>query len=550
MISRAIAEALQRRWTEPVFGVVRRRGPATDLTGADLSARAGALAAHWRAVLGPGRHVVVLVLPAGEAFLVALLAGLLDGALAVTAAAQPRRGSRTQGLGHIVADSGASAVICEAAARERIIDTLKAADGGAGVPVLAVDDAEERPVAAPRRGWHGDAEMPAIIQYTSGSTRLPKGVCLTGANILANCAEVQRGWGLGADARVVNWLPHYHDMGLLGGILYPLLSGVWSAQMSPFDVVRDPAFWLRTISTHRGTFSGGPAFAFADCLKRVRDDDLEGVDLASWERAYCGAEPVPAGLPDAFQARFARYGLRSGAVFACYGLAETTLFAAGAPEAPAPPPATTAGRTYPCAVPPVLAGGIRIVDPETATPLPEGAVGEIWLSGLSVAQGYLGRETETQATFVDADLGGGPARWLRTGDLGVLGAGWLSVTGRLKDVLVVNGRKIAAAEVEWLAAGQHSSLDPHGAAAFQPAGGDPGTAVLLIERKDGSAVADAGTLADIRLRIVRAVLGEWGLHLADVRILPRGALERTTSGKIRRQAIAAAYVPLSPEQGV
>ncbi|MGC2857104.1 AMP-binding protein [Novispirillum sp. DQ9] len=541
MLSHTLQDALRRRWTTPAVSVVRRSGPPTELTGAVLHDRARDVAARWRAALGPGPHALVLVFPAGEDFLVALLAGLLDGAMTVTAVPPPRRGSRTHHLGHIARDCAASAILCQPAARDQIA-ALLADEGGAGIPVLALGEEGASPVTPPPRRWPEGSALPAVIQYTSGSTRAPKGVRITAANILANCATVQRAWGLDADARVVNWLPHYHDMGLMGGILYPLLSGAWSAQMSPFEMVRDPAFWLRTISDHRATFSGGPAFAFAECLKRIPDDALTGLDLSCWQHAFCGAEPVPAGLIDAFRARFASCGLAAGAVYACYGMAEYTLYAAGVPEPAAlPPPPPGLEATHPSIVPPFLADNVRVVDPDMAVPLPEGKTGEVWLCGHSVGDGYLGLARETRATFIEADLGEGPRRWLRTGDLGVLTGDRLFITGRIKDVIVVNGRKIAASEVEWLAARQHPALNPFGAAAFQPRDGEPGTAVLLIEIKGGHEFPDPHTLEMVRERIAKAILGEFGIHMVDVVFLTRGSLQRTTSGKVRRANVAASY---------
>ena len=364
-----------------------------------------------------------------------------------------------------------------------------------------------------------------MIQYTSGSTRLPKGVRIFGDQILANCDLVARCWDMNPATRFVNWLPHFHDMGLMGGILYPLLTGAYSVQMSPLEMVRRPATWLRAISDHRATFSGGPAFAFSDCLRRITEEECDGLDLSTWRRGFCGAEPVPADLLAQFRNRFQPYGLDPKAVFACYGLAEMTLYAAGGPEPEGDLPAHPSGcsSVHPCALPEETRANLRIVDPETGDVVADGRQGEIWLKGASKGDGYQSLPDETTSTFA-ATLPGDdePGCWLRTGDLGVVEHGLLYVNGRLKDTLIVNGRKIAAAELEWLAGGIDASLNPLAAAAFSPDQSDSGVAALLIELKLGyEGPSDPGA---VRTAIERAVLGEWGIRLEDVQILPRGSL--------------------------
>ncbi|GAB6841227.1 acyl-CoA synthetase (AMP-forming)/AMP-acid ligase II [Methylorubrum rhodinum] len=536
-----IERRLSQRWDTAQITVLARARPPLDLTGRDLHAAAAQLVERWGAQFGPGPHTLVLALPPGERFLAALLAGLLGGHTLVPVAL-PRAGAHSDRLAHVLGDCDATALLCLAEHRPAILRHLGTAeDRPAGPRVVAIDgpDNTEADGVAPRRG--ADAGPgPAIIQYTSGSMRLPKGVRIFGEQILANADLVMRSWDLDASSRFVNWLPHYHDMGLMGGILYPLLAGAYSVQMSPLDMIRRPADWLRAVSTYRATFSGGPAFAFADCVRRVADEDCVGLDLSCWSRAFCGAEPIPAGLLPSFRSRFAPYGLAPAAVFGCYGLAEMTLFAAGAPEdGPLPLPPKGCGAVHPCRLTEITAPGLRIVDPESGRSVPDGESGEIWLRGDSMGRGYLNRPKETQTAFGVAPASGAGGEWLRTGDLGAISGEWVYVTGRLKDILIVNGRKVAAAELEWLAAGLDDALNPLAAAAFMPDPTESGTAVLLIELKSGRKAPDRPDT--VRVAIERAVSGEWGLRLRDVRILPRGGLERTTSGKIRRQAVAEAY---------
>lgn len=538
-----ILQRLHERQDTGQIAVLGRTAPLRVLTGGELLAAAAAMAARWQEWLGQGPRRLVLVLPPGEAFLVALLAGLLGG-YTIIPVSPPRQGARAGWLGHIVCDSGASGVLCVAGMTEAVLRQLHTADSGFACPVAVLDEVSHSvaPLAVPSSGPDGGkGPNPAVIMYTSGSTHLPKGVRIFGEQILANSGLVARSWDMNPETRFVNWLPHFHDMGLMGGILYPLLTGAYSIQLNPLDIVRRPAFWLRAISDHRASFSGGPAFAFADCLRRITPEECEGLDLSSWARAFCGAEPIPAGLLPAFRERFEPYGLRPDAVFGCYGMAEFTLFAAGMPEAvealpPAPP---YCAAVHPCRLADDAGVDIRIVDPERLTVLGDGEQGEIWLRGPSMGQGYVNLPEETDATFNAVLADTGEATWLRTGDLGVLCDARLYVTGRLKDTLIVNGRKIAAPEIEWLAAELDDALNPLAAAAFLPNQADGDAAVLLIELKPGRPAPEDPEA--VCMAIKRAVMGEWGIRLDDLRILPRGTLERTSSGKVRRNAVADAY---------
>lgn len=539
---------LQEHHQEPQISVLRRTASPLHLDGRSLESAARDLIDRWRNEFGAGSHIFILTLPPGETFLTALLAGLMGGHTLVPTPL-PRPGSRSDRLFHIARDCHATAILCV----ESMRNTIRHALTGAGMahmpcPIVALDTAATPTI--PNRERKAGGPAPAIIQYTSGSTRLPKGVRIFGSQILANCALVQRAWDMNASTRFVNWLPHYHDMGLMGGILYPLLSGAYSVQMSPLDIVRQPASWLRAVSDYRATFSGGPAFAFADCLRRITPEECEGLDLSSWARAFCGAEPIPAGLLPAFRHRFAPHGLPPQAVFGCYGLAETTLFAAGAPEVgelPMPPSGCMA--VHPCRLTDATRPNLLIVDPESCTPMADGAQGEIWLRGPSNAEGYVNLPDETAALFGASLASEVDNTWLRTGDLGVVEQELLYITGRLKDTLIANGRKIAAAELEWLAASINEALNPLGAAAFMADTAQSASAVLLIELKSGHTMPERPDI--VCQAIERAVLGEWGIRLQDIRILPRGRLERTSSGKIRRQAIAEGYrlgsIPPSPE---
>lgn len=540
MLAEQIHERLMRRADRPVVTICARRADQPDdvFSGLRLHRaaleRAAALSQQYKPADGP----LALVMPCGAEFVITLIAALYAG-LTVAAAAPPRPGVAALRFVEIMRDCRPAAILCADGTAARVQATLSEAD-----LTLPVVDVRTLAADSPDRGIVPHApSRPVILQYTSGSTRAPKAVALSGANILANAALANGTWGLDEHGIVLNWLPHFHDLGLMGGLFYPILSGGRTILLDPLQMIQRPERWLRLISDHRATFSGGPAFAFSHCLQNVTDAQCEGLDLSSWRSAFCGAEPVPAPLMTAFRARFAPFGLDPNAVFGCYGLAEYTLMVVGgnpqlSADRPSPPPAGC-GDIEPCRIAPEMQDTLRLVDPETRTVVLPGEPGEVWVRGGSVAQGYRNAPADSAGTF-EAVIAGEEAtgHWLRTGDLAVRQGNWLYVTGRLKDLLFANGRKIPATDVEWLAGEQDEALNPMAAAALMPDDLTTGKAILLIELKRRAQVADeAATLTLIR----RAVAGAWGIELTDIRILPSGTLPRTSSGKIQRRLIATAW---------
>lgn len=539
-----LRDRLLQRADRPVVTVCGGRSALPDqrLSGLELHraalARSVALSRRYRPDQGP----LALVMPCGLEFVVTLLAALYAG-FTVAAVALPRPGVQTTRFNEIIRDCRPAAILCSDGLSPRL-QAAMTAGADADVPVVDVatlgEPGTDPATGDPRRDL--DESRPVILQYTSGSTRAPKAVALSGANLVANADLANGTWGLDETGVVLSWLPHFHDMGLMGGILYPILGGSRTVLLDPLHMIQRPERWLRLISEHRATFSGGPAFAFSHCLQNVTDEQCEGLDLSCWRNAFCGAEPVPAALMAAFRDRFGPYGLSPNAVFGSYGLAEYGLMVAGgnptlSAERPTPPPGC--GDIEPCRVAPEMADDLRLVDPETRRVVAPGEAGEIWLRGPSVAGGYRNEPTETAAAFgvlIADDEGAGG--WLRTGDIGVRQGGWLWVTGRLKDLLFANGRKIPATDVEWLAGEQDPALNPMAAAALMPDDLTTARAVLLIELKRRSRLADEAATVE---RIRRAVAGAWGIDLTDIRVLPSGSLPRTSSGKIQRRLVARAW---------
>jgi acyl-CoA synthetase (AMP-forming)/AMP-acid ligase II len=545
-LAQSIADCILRRSGDTILTICSKQpGQAHErLSGEDLHraslARAGMLSERF----DPAAGSLAVVMPCGSDFVTTMIGALYAG-FTIAPLAPPRAGAQTERFNRIVSDCRPAAILCSEGLAARL-EAAGAAAGGRQVPIMPVSSNMEQgaaPRAEPIGGMRSD--RPAILQYTSGSTQAPRGVVLDGNTILANAHLANRTWGMDECGTMLSWLPHFHDMGLMGGILYPLLSGGTTALMDPLQMIQRPHRWLQLIGELRATFSGGPAFAFARCLDSITEDQCATLDLSSWRAAFCGAEPVPAALMDAFRTRFVPHGLDPRALFASYGLAEHTLMVAGGaheiPPGHRPPPGCEA--IEPCRVADEMRDKLRIVDPHSRRPLGEGVAGEIWLRGESVAQGYLGDRPESARVF-EARLEGDPGdeaagAWLRTGDLAILDGGYLYVTGRLKDLLFVNGQKVAASDVEWLAAGQHPALNPMAAAALMPDDMRNGEGVLLIETRRRSM-----TLEDeqaVRRKIARAVAGSWSIELTHIHFLPPNTLPRTTSGKVQRRLALQVY---------
>ncbi len=481
------------------------------LTYGELHRRALGVAA----LVGHGERVVVLY-PPGLDYVAALFGCLLAGAVAVPAY-PPVRGADAARLRAVVADAEPHVLLTAPGFGAQACDGLATA-----ARLVECDPATAAPSGADVTGPQpGDL---ALLQYTSGSTAEPRGVLLTHANLLANSAVIRRAFGHTRASRGVIWLPPYHDMGLIGGVLQPVFAGFPCVLMSPLAFIRRPLGWLRAISDHGATTSGGPDFAYALCARRARPQDLAGLDLSSWEVAFIGAEPVRADTLAAFTAAFASCGLRPEALYPCYGLAEATLMVTGSERA-VPPLVRTRGGPRPlvgCGRPDAD-HRLLIVDPDTRVPLPDGEVGEIWLSGSSVATGYR-RGGEDTFGAVPARGGG---RYLRTGDLGFLEAGELFVTGRIRELIVIAGRNHHPLDIELACEAASPVLRPGCGAA------------LAIERDGAERVAvvfevSGGDDAETIIAIRRAVATASGAQAGAVALLARGSIPRTSSGKVQR----------------
>jgi acyl-CoA synthetase (AMP-forming)/AMP-acid ligase II len=487
------------------------------------------------------------VLQPGLDYVVAIFACLFAGSTAVPCALS-RRTERARQLPAIATDSGAKFAVGGRPSHEHL--------QCAHLEWIAVDSTKVEEGALWREQVL-NADQPALLQYTSGTTSSPRGVMVSHANLLANAQAIAEGFRHPKDLWGVTWLPPYHDMGLMGGILQPVYFGAPSAVISPLDFIRRPVVWLEAVSRYRVRTSGGPTFAYELCARTVSPAEIPHCRLDSWELAFVGAEPVRADTLDLFARTFAPLGFRRESFFPCYGLAEATLYVSGGRPSvrslsaaglrehrvvekshSGPLQSEADARAIVGSGRPASASKVSIVNPETGRSCETGSIGEIWVSGPTVASGYWNRPEDTRDTFHArlAENGDGP--FLRTGDLGFVQDGELFVTGRLKDLMIVRGRNHYPQDIENTVVGVSSAIRPGTCAAFSVDSGTGEKLVLILEMPRPRPERFDVLAGDIR----QAVVGAHELQVSSIVLVRPGAIPRTSSGKARRLECRAQYI--------
>jgi amino acid adenylation domain-containing protein len=529
-------------------------------TRGELDRRARALAVRLRDHGLEGQRALLLY-PPGLEFIAAFFGCLYAGVVAVPAYL-PRLNRPMTRLQSIVADARPSAVLTGSSHVKDSARWSAGVPGLEGVQVLCSDQSTDSDDLAGRWVEPGAATGTlAFLQYTSGSTAIPKGVMITHGNLLDNSARIHEAFGSTPDGRGVFWLPLFHDMGLIGGVIQTLYCGGASTLFSPASFLQRPLRWLQAISRTRAIISGGPNFAYDLCVEKTTLEQRAALDLSCWKVAFNGAEPVRAETLDRFAQAFAPAGFRPEAFLPCYGLAEATLLVSVCPSARAPVvvsvDAESLGRSEV-----LLAAGSRsatrlvssgraapgytvaIVDPVTVRFCPEDRVGEIWVSGPSIAQGYWDRPEESREVMGARLIGEDDHSFLRTGDLGFLRDGELFVTGRIKDMMILRGRNVYPQDVEWAAESCHSALRAGGAGAFAiEASGEERLAIVLeVERR-----LQSGAAEEIFAAVRREVALALDLEVFAIRLIKSTTLPRTSSGKVQRHACREAFVAGSLE---
>jgi acyl-CoA synthetase (AMP-forming)/AMP-acid ligase II len=495
-----------------------------ELTYAELDRRARAAAVHLRRH-GKAGDRVLLLYPAGLEFLVGFFGSLYAGMIPVPAY-PPRPPQIDDRISAIASDAGAVVAATEADLAARLPFPVIAFES---LPLDAAD--EWRPTAA-------DRSTVAHLQYTSGSTSVPKGVMVTHGNILSNMEDLSTGWDHDQSSVIVSWLPAFHDMGLVYGLLTPIYGRIPCILMPPVVFLQRPVRWLQAIARFRGTHTAAPNFAYDHCAKRVKPEEIPALDLSTWRVAVNGAEPVRPETMDRFCRTFERAGFDRRTFAPGYGLAEATLKVTARRSGEGPLVKAIGGREFVACGGPILETRVLIADPATGMPVEGEQTGEIWVGGPSVAAGYWQRPGESTATFA-ARTASGEGPFLRTGDLGLMSDGQLYVAGRIKDVLIIRGQNYYPQDIEATVERSGAQVRAGSGAAFSVDRDGEERLVVAYEVERTVKPADAALqIESIRAAIVR----DHELHADDVVLLKTGGAPKTSSGKIRRRACRDAYL--------
>jgi len=544
-LTEALATLVEQFPEFPCLTLLDRRGREQSITLDALWTRARivqtALVGHG---LRPGGFAL-LVMPTGAELLAAyvgvMLAGGIPGLVATPSNRLADRSIYARRIGSILRDAEAQVLVCD----DELVDLFASADREVlgATRLLTPSGIPPSAVLAPIHPARGETFV--TVQYSSGSTGAPKGVLLTHRAVLNNVRAMRDGFGVTPADVSVNWIPLYHDMGLVGAFLLPLLSGCPSVLIPTMDFMRDPALWLWAVHRYRGTLSWAPNFAYAICASRVADAELGGLDLSSWRVALNGAEPVLAPTIVAFAARFARHGFAPQAMTPVWGLAENVAAATVHPIGAAPRVETLDRQALALrgVAEPTSAAGFATVAVGRCLPhcaveiraddgrvLPARAVGAVWLQSNSLFEGYHRDAAATALVLVDG--------WLNTGDRGYLADGDLFFIARDKDLVVIGGEKYAPHDLETVI-NQVEGVREGCAVVFGVLSEARGTEDIAAVAE--TKLTDAAALDDLRQRIRAALGAATGLGLRYVLLVPPGGIEKTTSGKLARRATRARY---------
>lgn len=535
-------------------------GVTESLTWAQLYRRTLNVAHEVTRHASSGERAVILA-PQGLPYIVAFLGAMQAGLIAVPLMV-PQPGTHDERVSAVLADTGPAVVLTTSTAAAAVDEYLQrphaATPAVIEIDSLSLDDPNPPGIRV------SDAPSIAYLQYTSGSTRLPAGVMVSHRNLHVNFQQLMAAYfpdfnGVAPrDSVCVSWLPFYHDMGLMQGVIAPILGGYPGALTSPVAFLQRPARWIQAMAQAVPVFSAAPNFAFELAARKSTDADLAGLDLGNIISIVSGAERIHPATLDRFCKRFAPYNFREDMMQPSYGLAEATVYVASRAQAGAPkvvhfdPEKLAQGNAQPSSTrtgSPLLSYGVpqsptvRIVDPDTGTQCPHGTVGEIWVHGDNVADGYWQKPEETQRTFgavlADPSPGTPEGPWLRTGDLGFLCDGELFIVGRMKDLLIVYGRNHYPEDIESTV----QAITGGRVAAIAVPVDETEKLVTIIELKNRGDSGKHGQhgLDALKNDVTAAISDSHGLNVADLVLVAPGSIPTTTSGKIRRAACVERY---------
>ncbi|WJY14214.1 AMP-binding protein [Pectobacteriaceae bacterium CE90] len=517
------------------------------ITFGELAQRAQGLAARIHQQKLTHERVLVIAEP-GIAFIVALLACFFAGAVAVPVPFPHSR--RAKARFHAVCyDAAPKAMLVDRFSLEETQQLVTLLGAGSSPPVIEIDSPV---IDAPDNGPPPDIKPIdlAFIQYTSGSTGDAKGVNISRENLLSQLQLIAQRFELSSESVLFSWLPPYHDMGLVGCLLTPLVIGYECNFTAPINFISQPMLWLQGISRYEATISGGPNFAYELCLEKSQPEHIEALDLSNWKVAFNGAEPLRAVTMRNFADVFAPAGFRYSAFLTCYGLAEATLMVSAA-DVSSEPVTLRVNKAFLLARGEVeatpygelelvssglIAQPIKIICPQSGQPKEEGRVGEVWVTGSSVAQGYWSKGQALQQRF-NGKVPDDPGRYFKTGDAGFVLNEQLFITGRLSDLIIVNGKNYPPQYIEYTVEKSHHSLKPQACAAVQIDVDGCDEVIIVAESRTRESEQLRQAISAIR----NAVAAEHGIRVFDIALVRSGTLLRTSSGKIRRKDVGAAW---------
>jgi amino acid adenylation domain-containing protein/non-ribosomal peptide synthase protein (TIGR01720 family) len=528
-------------------------GAELSLSYGELERRVKAVAALLQRMETAGERALLLY-PPGLDYVVAFWGCLYAGVIAVPAY-PPRPNRNLLRLRAMAADAGATLALTTAHILGKVDSLLAQAPGLKALNWQATDNLTPE-MARQWRPAEVNGDALAYLQYTSGSTSAPKGVMVSHYNVLSNSAAIAHGFEHSSRSISLSWLPHFHDMGLVNGIVQPLYGGFRGLLMSPASFLQSPLRWLQAVSKYQVTHSGGPNFAYDLCVRRIGIEERSTLDLGSWSVAYNGAEPVRGETLERFIEAFGRCGFRRSAFYPAYGLAEATLKVSGGRKLQPPVYCTVQAealerhqvretsepseksRTLVGCGPAVPETKIVIVEPVSRMRLAPDEVGEIWVAGPGVTKGYWNHPEETEQTFHArlVDTLEGP--FLRTGDLGFLKDGHLFVTGRLKDLIIIRGRNLYPQDIERTAEQAHPALKPGAGAAFSLELAGEERLILVHEVDCRRYTSFDAVIGSIR----QAVAEEQEVSVHAVALLRVGSLPKTSSGKVQRRVCLERFI--------
>ena len=536
-------------------------GVAESLTWSQVYRRTLNLAQQLRLCAAPGDRAVILA-PQGLDYIISFLGAIQAGLIAVPLSV-PLGGVSDDRVSSVMLDAAPTVILTTSAVVDNVVAYAEPRPGEAAPAIIEVDllGLDTRKGGGTRRESLPDV---AYLQYTSGSTRTPAGVMITHKNLLANFEQLvsdffsQYGKVVHPDVVPVSWLPFYHDMGLVVGVAFPVLSGLRAVLTSPVAFLQRPARWVHLMASYGSTVSAGPNFAFDLAVRKTSDEDMAGLDLGGVSSILSGSERVQPATLQRFADRFARFNLDAKVLRPAYGLAEATVYVATREWGQAPKVVyfesekLSAGRAERSTAEdgtPLISYGtpqsptVRIIDPDTSTECPAGTVGEIWVHGSNVAGGYWGRPEGSEHTFgatlVAASAATPEKPWLRTGDLGFFFDGELFIIGRVKDLLIVYGRNHSPDDIE--ATIQEVTQARCVAIAVPDDGIEKLVTIIELKQRAGSDEDSADRLERIKREVISAISNSHGLSVADLVLVSPGSIPITTSGKVRRAECVRLY---------